>query len=84
MFCKSIKVDEKKINLIWLVTSWSIWLARNDVCFREEDWSLDDVVWKIKNFVWRWTFCGDITQPNYSFYELAKNLFFFVVIVIGG
>ncbi|XP_058765740.1 uncharacterized protein LOC131639261 [Vicia villosa] len=76
-FCKSIKLEEKKVDLIWLATTWSIWLARNGVCFREEKWSLDDLLWRIKTSVWRRTFCRDITQSNCSFYEFSKEPLFF-------
>ncbi|XP_058733701.1 uncharacterized protein LOC131605347 [Vicia villosa] len=47
-FCKSKKIDVKKLDMVWLATAWSIWLGRNGVCFREEDWNFDDLVWNIK------------------------------------
>ncbi|XP_058725893.1 uncharacterized protein LOC131597201 [Vicia villosa] len=72
-FCKSKKVGVKKLDVIWLATTWSIWLSRNGACFRLEDWILDDLVWSIKCLVWRWSFCGEITHANYTYYDFVKE-----------
>ncbi|XP_058750752.1 uncharacterized protein LOC131623747 [Vicia villosa] len=72
-FCKSKKVLDRKVDIIWLATSWALWLSRNGVCFREELWSLDNVVWNIKALVWRWSFCGENTHSNFSYYDFVKD-----------
>ncbi|XP_058741973.1 uncharacterized protein LOC131614405 [Vicia villosa] len=72
-FCKSKKVLVKKVDIIWLATTWSLWLSRNVVCFWEEVWNLDDLIWNIKVLVWRWSFCGENTHSNYSFYDFVKD-----------
>ncbi|XP_058747171.1 uncharacterized protein LOC131620178 [Vicia villosa] len=47
-FCISKKVLDKKVDIVWLAITWALWLSRNEVCFREEVWSFDNVVWNIK------------------------------------
>ncbi|XP_058783876.1 uncharacterized protein LOC131658621 [Vicia villosa] len=72
-FCISKKVLVRKVDIIWLATSWAIWLSRNGVCFREELWNFEDVIWNIKAFVWRWSFCGENTHSNFSYYDFVKD-----------
>ncbi|XP_058726139.1 uncharacterized protein LOC131597459 [Vicia villosa] len=71
-------VKDRKLGIIWLATSWAIWLDRNGVCFRNESWNVNDIVWNIKLLAWRWTFCGNITRSNFSFYEFCKDPLFFL------
>lgn len=61
------------LDVIWLFTSWSLWLVSNGASFREEGWNLNDTVWNIKIIAWTSSFCGKITHPNYSFYEFCKE-----------
>ncbi|XP_058775852.1 uncharacterized protein LOC131650140 [Vicia villosa] len=72
-FCISKKVLDKKVDIVWLAITWALWLSRNGVCFREEVWSFDNVVWNIKALVWRWSFYGENTHPNYSYYDFVKD-----------
>ncbi|XP_058778918.1 uncharacterized protein LOC131652934 [Vicia villosa] len=73
LFFRSKKVKVRKLGLVWLATTWIIWLVRNGVCFRKEEWNVNNTVWNIKHLVWRWSFCGKITHPNYSLYEFCKD-----------
>ncbi|XP_058751967.1 uncharacterized protein LOC131625086 [Vicia villosa] len=74
----SLNVLDRKLDLVWLATTWSLWLVRNGACFRKEAWSVNNIVWDIKNLVWRWPFCGKTTHPNYSFYEFSKDPIYFI------
>lgn len=67
LFCKGRKVREGKWEFIWLATTWSIWLIRNRIFFRNDAWNVNDTVWSIKFLIWKWTCIGDITYPNSSF-----------------
>lgn len=58
------KLKECKLGVFWLATCWVIWLTRNEICFRNEGWSINNIVWIIKILVWRWSFYGEITHPN--------------------
>ncbi|XP_058734049.1 uncharacterized protein LOC131605745 [Vicia villosa] len=78
MFFHSKLVLDRKSNIIWFATTWCLWLVRNGVCFRKEAWSVNNVVWNIKLLAWRWSFCGKITQPNYSFYEFSKEPLYYI------
>ncbi|XP_058725660.1 uncharacterized protein LOC131596952 [Vicia villosa] len=73
LFFGSKKVKVRKLGVVWLATTWTIWLVRNEACFRKEAWNVNNTVWNIKHLVWRWSFCGKITHPNYSFYEFCKD-----------
>ncbi|XP_058782871.1 uncharacterized protein LOC131657498 [Vicia villosa] len=68
---KRIKVD--KLGVLWLATCWTIWLTRNGVCFKNDEWNVNDIVWKIKTLVWRWSFLRDITYSNCNFYDFCKD-----------
>ncbi|XP_058727132.1 uncharacterized protein LOC131598560 [Vicia villosa] len=73
LFCKSKKVKEEKCGIFWLAITWSIWLTRNGVCFRSDGWNVHNTVCNVKNLAWRWESLGDITKPNFSFYEFTKD-----------
>ncbi|XP_058762981.1 uncharacterized protein LOC131636394 [Vicia villosa] len=61
-FCTQKLVDSK-VDVVWLATTWTIWITRNEACFREEGWNVNDIVWSIKLFVWKWSFL----RKNYTF-----------------
>ncbi|XP_058726790.1 uncharacterized protein LOC131598181 [Vicia villosa] len=65
-------VKERKVDVVYLATTRTLWLVRNGVCFREERWNFNDTVWNLKLLVWKWSFCGKITRLNYSFYEFSR------------
>ncbi|XP_058726606.1 uncharacterized protein LOC131597964 [Vicia villosa] len=72
------KVRHKKEGIVWLATTWYMWILRNGVCFRKDKWSVNNVVWNIKTLVWKWSFCGNITHPNYMFYEFNMDPLLFI------
>ncbi|XP_058734162.1 uncharacterized protein LOC131605881 [Vicia villosa] len=78
LFFHSKLVLDRKLDIIWFATTWCLWLVRNGACFCKEDWSVNNVVWNIKLLAWRWSFCGKITQPNYSFYEFCKEPLYYL------
>ncbi|XP_058752761.1 uncharacterized protein LOC131625940 [Vicia villosa] len=47
------KVKDSKLGVVWLATLWTLWLVRNSVCFRNEDWNFNNFVWNIKMLVWK-------------------------------
>ncbi|XP_058726829.1 uncharacterized protein LOC131642356 [Vicia villosa] len=71
-------VKGRKLGVVWLAITWAIWLVRNGVCFRNDPWNVDNTVWNIKLLVWKWSYCGKITHPKYSFYEFCKDPVFFL------
>ncbi|XP_058750747.1 uncharacterized protein LOC131623741 [Vicia villosa] len=73
LFFRSKKVKDRKLGVVWLATTWVIWTVKNGSCFRKEAWNVNNIVWNIKHLVWRWSFCGKITHPNYSFYEFCMD-----------
>ncbi|XP_058725467.1 uncharacterized protein LOC131596741 [Vicia villosa] len=73
LFFHSKKVKHRKLGVVWLATTWTIWLVRNGACFQKEVWNVNNIVWNAKHLAWRWSFCGKITHPNYSFYEFCKD-----------
>ncbi|XP_058763004.1 uncharacterized protein LOC131636414 [Vicia villosa] len=77
-FCKGKNLREKKRGVIWLATTWTIWLCRNGVCFRNDEWNVNDMVWSIKYLVWKWNCIGEITYPNSSFYDFSKDPLLFM------
>ncbi|XP_058740846.1 uncharacterized protein LOC131613169 [Vicia villosa] len=77
-FFRSLKVKDRKSSSVWLATTWTIWLIRNGSCFRKEPWNVNNAVWNIKLLVWKWSFCGKITHPNYSFYEFSMNPLYYL------
>ncbi|XP_058783985.1 uncharacterized protein LOC131658738 [Vicia villosa] len=77
-FCKGKNLREKKRGVIWLATTWTIWLIRNGVRFRNDEWNVNDMVWSIKFLVWKWNCIGDITYPNSNFYEFSKDPLLFI------
>ncbi|XP_058725634.1 uncharacterized protein LOC131596917 [Vicia villosa] len=79
LYFRSNKVKDRKLGVLWLATTWTLWLLRNGVCFRKDSWSVNNIVWNIKFLVWKWSFCGKITHPNYSFYEFWKEPLFFLL-----
>ncbi|XP_058733713.1 uncharacterized protein LOC131605365 [Vicia villosa] len=67
------RIKDGKLGVLWLATSWIIWLTRNEFCFRNEIWNISNIVWNIKILVWRWSFFGDIAHPNIRFYDFVKD-----------
>ncbi|XP_058741567.1 uncharacterized protein LOC131613943 [Vicia villosa] len=67
------RIKEGKLGLLWLATCWIIWLTRNDFCFKNEIWNINDIVWKNKVLLWRWSSFGDITYSNCNFYDFCKD-----------
>ncbi|XP_058749849.1 uncharacterized protein LOC131622838 [Vicia villosa] len=72
------KVKRCKLGVVWLAVTWCLWLARNGACFRNDGWSVNNIVWNIKFTVWRWSFCGIITVTNYNFYDFCKDPLLFL------
>lgn len=77
-------MEKRKLDFVWFATLWSLWGIRNGICFRQEDWNVNNTVWNIKLLVWRWSFCGKISHPNYSFYEFCMDPFFSSLKSFGG
>ncbi|XP_058780626.1 uncharacterized protein LOC131654465 [Vicia villosa] len=72
MSCRR-RIKEGKLGVLWLATCWIIWLTRNAFCFNQEVWNVNDIVWKIKILLWRWSSFGDITYSNCNFYDFCKE-----------
>ncbi|XP_058767962.1 uncharacterized protein LOC131641683 [Vicia villosa] len=36
LFCKKKKVKVDKLGVVWVATSWIIWLLRDEMCFRND------------------------------------------------
>ncbi|XP_058783344.1 uncharacterized protein LOC131658025 [Vicia villosa] len=77
-FFRAKKVKQGKEGMIWLACVWTFWTLRNGVRFRKDKWSVNDIVWSIKLLAWKWMFCGNITHPNFSFYEFVMDPVFFL------
>lgn len=71
-------VEKLKLDIVWFATIWCIWGMRNAICFRQEQWNVNNTVWNIKLMVWRWSFCGNVKHSKYSFYEFCKEPLFFL------
>ncbi|XP_058726787.1 uncharacterized protein LOC131598185 [Vicia villosa] len=72
------KAHGRKLNVVWMAITWILWSVRNGWCFRKEPWNVNNIVWNIKILVWKWSFCGKITYPNYSFYEFCMDPIYFL------
>ncbi|XP_058775284.1 uncharacterized protein LOC131649541 [Vicia villosa] len=72
-FFKLKKVKRCKLGVVWLAITWCLWIVRNDVCFRNDGWSVNNIVWNIKFTACRWSFCGNITDTNCNFYDFCKD-----------
>ncbi|XP_058764886.1 uncharacterized protein LOC131638343 [Vicia villosa] len=71
-------VNERRSGIVWLATTWTLWILRNGVCFRKDNWSVNNTVWNIKELACRWSFHGKINYSNYSFYDFVKDPFRFL------
>ncbi|XP_058765341.1 uncharacterized protein LOC131638809 [Vicia villosa] len=74
----SKKVKDRKLGVVWLATTWILWLVRNGHCFRKEAWNVNNTVWNIKLLVRKWSFFGKITHPNYTFYEFSMDPLYYL------
>ncbi|XP_058763325.1 uncharacterized protein LOC131636748 [Vicia villosa] len=63
--------NRDKVNIIWLATTWSLWLMRNDIVFNNETFSFEKVFNRIVFLSWRWSECS-ILFPRTSFYDWYK------------
>ncbi|XP_058786069.1 uncharacterized protein LOC131660769 [Vicia villosa] len=52
-FFRIHKIKDCILGVVWLVTTLSLWLHRNDVCFQNEAWSINNTVCNIKFLVWK-------------------------------
>ncbi|XP_058751483.1 uncharacterized protein LOC131624543 [Vicia villosa] len=50
-FFYSKKVKERKLGVVWLAITWSLWLIRNRSSFRKENWNVNNTVWNIKHLM---------------------------------
>jgi hypothetical protein len=62
------KKVRKGLRMIWQVTIWVIWRARNDCIFKAGVTRWDEVVDEIKVSSWRW-FLEKSNVPTCLFYE---------------
>lgn len=84
-FCRSRKVNKRKVGCIWLAIIWSLWIFRNGIIFKNFVWKTRDVVWGCKDLIWKWSFIGNISHTNYNIYEFDKNsLFYLCYYSFGG
>ncbi|XP_058755939.1 uncharacterized protein LOC131629160 [Vicia villosa] len=60
-----------KVNIIWLATTWSLWLMRNDNVFNNEPFSFETVFNRIVFLSWRWSE-SSVLFPRTSFYDWYK------------
>ncbi|XP_058725579.1 uncharacterized protein LOC131596860 [Vicia villosa] len=60
-----------KVNVIWLATTWSLWLMRNDNVFNNVPFSFETVFNRIVFLSWRWSECSFLL-PRSSFYDWYK------------
>ncbi|XP_058753518.1 uncharacterized protein LOC131626698 [Vicia villosa] len=72
-FCKNRQVKPGREGIFWAAICWSLWKVRNGIIFRNGPWSVSDIIWNIKELIWRWSFIGKITRTNYNFYEFLNN-----------
>lgn len=59
---KSKKVKKGFEGVIWLAVCCCICLEKSAVVFRNDLWSVPDLIWSIKVTTWRWSFHGEINQ----------------------
>ena len=45
---------------------------------RKDERNVNDMIWKIKALIWRWSFIDEITHFSYNFYDFCKYLVFFL------
>ncbi|XP_058742455.1 uncharacterized protein LOC131614942 [Vicia villosa] len=77
-FGRRVRVRKGKEGVVWLAVVWHIWLVRNRIVFRGDTWNISDIVWGVKVLVWRWSFVGNIIQPNCNFYEFSRDPLFYM------
>ncbi|KAF5204994.1 hypothetical protein FRX31_005416 [Thalictrum thalictroides] len=52
--CDQQPIREGIWSLVPYATIWTIWCMRNAAIFREEDFSREEVVMRIKAMTWAW------------------------------
>lgn len=46
--CKVYKLKKGKEGIIWAASCWNIWLLRNEIIFRGDEWNVYDMVWNLR------------------------------------
>lgn len=46
--------QKRAVRAIWMAAAWSLWMARNDVIFREKSPDLEQILELIKRRSWQW------------------------------
>ncbi|XP_058759056.1 uncharacterized protein LOC131632298 [Vicia villosa] len=59
------------INFVWVATIWSIWLMRNAIIFKGEEFCFDVICSNIVFLSWRWMYSG-YTKFRPTYYEWFK------------
>ncbi|CAL5185074.1 unnamed protein product [Lathyrus oleraceus] len=52
-----------------VVVVWQIWLARNDIIFRGNGFSVEDLISSIKVLCWGWLEIGSRLQKSCNYYD---------------
>lgn len=64
--------SKKTWRLLWFAVTWSLWLLRNDVLFKQAILDLDRVFELIKIRVWSW--CNArVKKERFSFLDWSIN-----------
>ncbi|CAL5193034.1 unnamed protein product [Lathyrus oleraceus] len=63
------EVGNKAGIVIWAVVVSQIWLSRNDVIFRGNRFSLEDLISSIKVLYWSWLGIGLRMQKSFNYYD---------------
>lgn len=65
-------MSKRKDGAVWLATIRCIWIARNGIVFNNEVFDEEEIIYKIKLFLWLGLQI-DSNRLNCSFYEWCKH-----------
>ncbi|XP_058726341.1 uncharacterized protein LOC131597678 [Vicia villosa] len=65
---KSLK-DRRRLNIIWIATSWSLWCMRNAIIFEQGQYSFDVVYYNVMFYSWSWLATKSMFSPSSSFFD---------------
>ncbi|XP_058733418.1 uncharacterized protein LOC131605034 [Vicia villosa] len=70
---EKVKCSKRRIliNFVWVATIWSIWLMRNAIIFKGEEFCFDVICSNIVFLSWRWMYSG-YTKFRPTYYEWFK------------
>ncbi|XP_058726786.1 uncharacterized protein LOC131598177 [Vicia villosa] len=62
-------IDRRRINTIWIATSWSLWRMRNAIIFEQSQYSFDVVSYNVMFYSWSWLASKDMFSSSSSFFD---------------